>query len=268
MSTYLRDRAFVLAVKPYREADAWISLWTESHGKQEVFAAGLRRTNARHQGHLQPFSLIEVMVAHGKVLDRIAVARMTAEHGLATRDSEAWTFLLGSLCQLCDRLTGPHAQEPGVFSFLRACVAVSGRVRAQFSYERLWLAWAFGLHALTKELGYGVSFTRCVRCQASPIRPHAFHLKEHGFLCARCDEASHHATSQPFSTEEALLQKGLQFLEKGSLEQVLALSAPRQALADLALILETTLLTLPVDIWRHQKTYLQSLFARSLSGPA
>ncbi len=267
MSTYLRDRAFVLAVKPYREADAWISLWTESHGKQEVFAAGLRRTNARHQGHLQPFSLVEVMVAHGKVLDRIAVARMTGEHGRATRASEAWTFLLGSLCQLCDRLTGPQAQEPGVFAFLQRMTAVSARIQAQFSYERLWLAWGFALHALTKELGYGVSFTRCVRCQATPIRPHAFVLKEHGFLCARCHAATPHATSQPFSTDETLLQKGLQFLEKGSLEQVLALSAPRQALADLATILETTLLTLPVDVWRHQKTYAQSLFSRSLSGP-
>lgn len=265
MSTYLRDRAFVLGIKPYREADAWVSLWTEHHGKQEVFAAGLRRTNAKHQGHLQAFSLVEVMVAHGKVLDRIAVARMTEEHGQNARTSEAWIFLLGGLSQLCDRLTAPQAQEPEVFSYLQRCLELSTRVQHPFSYERLWMAWAFSLHALAKRLGYGVSFARCVRCQAVPIRPTAFMMKEGGFLCAACDAGGFAFHSQPFRTDEALLQKGLQFFERASLEQVLALSAPRQALGDLAAILEATLLTLPVDVWQRQKAYLQSLFPQVLS---
>lgn len=265
MSTYLRDRAFVLGIKPYREADAWVSLWTERHGKQEVFAAGLRRTNAKHQGHLQAFSLVEVMIAHGKALDRVAVARMTADHGLNARKSEAWIFILGGLSQLCDRLTAPQAQEPELFSFLQQCLELSERVQHPFSYERLWMAWAFSLHALAKRLGYGVSFARCVRCQASPVRSAAFVLKEGGFLCENCDKVGFSAHSQPFRTDEALLQKGLQFFERATLEQVLALSAPRQALGDLATILETTLLTLPVDIWQRQKTYLQSLFPKNLS---
>lgn len=258
MSTYLRDRAIVLVVRPYREADAWVSLWTEHHGKQEVFAAGLKRTNARHQGHLQPFSVVEVMVAHGKVLDRVAVARMTEQTGNSVRTHEAWSLIFGSLAGMCHQLTDKHAQEPQVFSFFLMCLNLSQTFRGSFSPERLWLVWGFALHLLTKYLGYGVSFSRCARCGGSPIRATVFALKEGGFLCAACDTATYAAHSSPLQTDEETLRKALFFFERASLEEVIRLSAPRSVLIDLATILEATLALLPVESWRKYKLNLNS----------
>ncbi len=259
MGTYLRDRAIVLTVRAYREADAWVSLWTEHHGKQEVFAAGLKRTNARHQGHLQPFSIAEVMVAHGKVIDRVAVAQMTAMTANSVRTHEAWNIILGSLAGMCHQLTEQNAQEPGVFPFFLNCLELSAKFREPFSPERLWIVWGFALHLLAKKLGYGVSFSHCTRCGSTPVRAIAFVLKEHGFLCKECDAATFASHSSPLRTEEETLQKALGFFERASLEDVIRLSAPRSVLADLATILETTLMLLPVDAWRRYKTTISSL---------
>ena len=258
MSTYLRDRAIVLNVRAYREADAWVSLWTEQYGKQEVFAAGLKRTNARHQGHLQPFALVEVMVAHGKALDRIAVARMTDEHGQSVRTHEAWSIILGSLAGMCHHLTDRHAQEPKVFSFLNECRHLSKKIRDPFSAERLWLVWGFALHLLAKHLGYGVSFSRCARCGDSSILATVFSIKEGGFLCAACDRATFAAHTSPFQTREDVLRKALFFFERASLEDVTRLSAPRSVIMDLASILEATLALLPVDHWQKYKKVVNS----------
>ncbi|MBP7006071.1 DNA repair protein RecO [Patescibacteria group bacterium] len=259
MSTYLRDRAIVLTVRPYREADAWVSLWTEHHGKHDVFAAGLKRTNARQQGHLQPFSVVEVMIAHGKAFDRVAVARMTERHGASIRLTEHWQAIIGSLFAVCERMTAPSQHEPKIFAFLLECLDVSAHPTESFSPERTRLVWAFALHLLGRHLGYGVSFSRCIRCGKGPILPGAFLVKEGGFLCATCDRSSEMLHSSALSTEQALLSKGLAFFERATLEQVIHLTAPRQALVDLATILEATLTTFPVDIWQKQKAYLQSL---------
>lgn len=266
MSTYLRDRAIVLTVRPYREADAWVSLWTEHHGKREVFAAGLKRTNARQQGHLQPFAVVEVMIAHGKAFDRVAVARMTERHGASIRLTEHWQAIIGSLFAVCERMTAPHQHEPSIFPFLLSCLDLATRPTKPFSSERTRLVWMFTLHLLGRYLGYGVSFSRCIRCGKSPILPGTFLVKEGGFLCAACDQSSNAPHSSAFLTDAALLSKGLAFFERATLEQAIHLTAPRQALTDLATILEATLTTFPVDIWQKQKAYLQSL-DRPLSKP-
>lgn len=264
MGTYLRDRAIVLTVRPYREADAWVSLWTEHHGKQEVFAAGLKRTNARHQGHLQPFSVVEVMIAHGKVIDRIAVAQMTVLTANSVRTHEAWSLILGSLAGMCHQLTDQHAQEPQVFLFFLSCLKLSETFRDTFSPERLWLVWGFALHLLAKYLGYGVSFSRCARCGGSPLIATVFSIKEGGFLCAVCDKATFAAHSSPLQTNEETLRKALLFFETASLEQVIRLSAPRVVLTDLAIIIEATLALLPIDSWQKYKRNLDSFRALSL----
>ena len=258
MSGYLRDRGFVLEVKPYREADAWVSLWTERHGKQEAFAAGLRRTNAKQQGHVQPFAVVEVMLAHGKAFDRVTVARMTAEHGFAVRRHPAWNVVLASLGALCARLAPVHVDEPRVFSFFLEILRLAEAQGQPFSFERVWLVWAFCLHALAGLFGYRVSLVRCARCGASPVRRLAFSVKDGGFLCATCD-ADPATRTAPFKTPEAVLEKGLAFLEGATVADVLRRTASKQALLDLATILEATLIALPVDDWRKQKRYLERM---------
>lgn len=264
MGTYLRDRGIVLTVRAYREGDAWVSLWTEKHGKQDVFAAGLRRTNARHQGHLQPFSIVEVMVAHGKAVDRVAVARMTERHGNLVRTHEAWNVIFGSLAGMCAQLTEQNAQEPGVYPFFLHCLDLGARFREPFSPERLWLVWGFALHLLAKHLGYGVSFSRCARCGSSPVKASAFVLKEHGFLCTNCDRETFASHSSPLKTDDETLQKAMAFFERATLEDVIRLSAPRSVLVDLATILEATLTLLPIDAWRRYKATLLSLHSMML----
>src|SRR6516164_59157 len=71
---YLRDTVYVLRTEPFREHDAWISMYGREHGKLEAVARGFRNAKAKQHGHLEPLTKTEVMIAVGASVDKLAVA--------------------------------------------------------------------------------------------------------------------------------------------------------------------------------------------------
>jgi DNA repair protein RecO (recombination protein O) len=248
MGAFLRDEAVVLRVRPFREADAWVSCWTKQYGKHEVLAAGLRKAHAKQQGHMQPFAFVEVVFVEGKEVERLTIGRMTAFHGGYIRDHQGWLQIAASLTKLCDTITTAGEQEPShVYDLFMEIHRLAAFYRKPFSPARSRLIEALFLDKLVQALGYGVSLEQCVRCQQEGIDLSGFSLREGGFFCASCASAAYGSRSLPFSTPQAELAKLLLFFRKHPIEQALHVSAPQAHFLDATQVFEAMFEVLPVS---------------------
>ena len=74
-----RTPAVILKRMDLGEADRIVTLYSRDEGKVRAVAKGVRRTTSRSAGHLEPFTLSDVLLAVGRELD--VVAGGTHGHG-------------------------------------------------------------------------------------------------------------------------------------------------------------------------------------------
>ncbi|MDQ5919294.1 MAG: repair protein RecO [Patescibacteria group bacterium] len=249
MGAFLRDEAVVLRLRPFREADAWVSCWTKHHGKHDVLATGLRKAHAKQQGHMQPFAFTEVVFVEGKEVERLTIGRMTAFHGGYIRDHQGWLQIAASVSALCDAIavTGEEQESTRVFELFQEIHRLAVFYRKPFSPTRSRLIEALFLDRLMQALGYGISLERCVRCQQEGIDLSGFSLREGGFFCSSCASSAYGSRSLPFSTPQAELAKLLTFFRAHPIEQALHVSAPQTHFLDATQVFEAMFEVLPVS---------------------
>ena len=242
---YLRDTAFVLSSEPYRESDAWLTLYGETHGKLVGVARGARNAHSKQRGHLEPFSKIEVMLAKGQSVDKIAVAQSCASsHQL--RASLAGMAVFGSALTLVARATEPAVPNPRLFALLDELRAVlSSEETQRISMERASLIFSsFALHLLQAE-GYAMDFARCRSCEQALTKDLVwFSLELGGVICRSCYARQPQSPQQGAWISVAVLQT-IRFLLREPLAVVFVLSAPRSVLQETSAAIDRMLNVLP-----------------------
>jgi DNA repair protein RecO len=166
--SYLRDLAVVLRVVPYREHDAWITMYGKTHGKLTAVARGLRRPDAKQAGHLLPFACIEVMIAKGSAFDKLAVARAIKPN--AAEGNLPALALLGGFSDLLDRLTKPGLPDVGLFDLWMDLERTVISCREAVSTDRLLLIHGAVVLKLLDRLGYGPEETMHNETQRKLLR--------------------------------------------------------------------------------------------------
>lgn len=160
---YLRDTAYVLKSEPYREHDAWITLYGRTHGKLEAVARGVRNWKAKQRGHLEPLTKTDVMIASGASFDKLAVAHaVSAQTDLRAQLGAMAMF--GSFAHLVDRLTKPGVADPDVFELLEELAITWRRALREPTPGRARLLYAAASLRLMSSLGYAPSFERADVC--------------------------------------------------------------------------------------------------------
>ena len=69
-----RTSGIVLKRVDLGEADRVLTLYTRDQGKLRAIAKGVRRTTSRSAGHLEPFTLSDLLLAVGRELDVVSQA--------------------------------------------------------------------------------------------------------------------------------------------------------------------------------------------------
>lgn len=163
---YIRDIAYVLRSEPYREHDAWITLYGREHGKLEGVARGVRRWKAKQHGHLEPLTKADVMIATGASFDKIAVAHaVSGQTDLRLRLGAMAMF--GSFADLVDRLTHPGVPDPDLFYLLDELASAWRQTLREPSPERARLLYAGASFRLLSSLGYAPTFEADAMDEAS-----------------------------------------------------------------------------------------------------
>jgi DNA repair protein RecO (recombination protein O) len=177
--------AITLRARDYSESDRIVTLLTRDHGKLSGIAKGARKSRARFERKLEPFSHVRLYFRrrpHGQlVFITRAEAAELIQFSLA---DDLGRFALGNyMLELADALTSEQAEAAAAYAILTQALAALCRYRPSAAlrqgFELKMLAWA----------GYGLEFGLCRICGAA-IEAHGaplFFVAAHGGVaCARC----------------------------------------------------------------------------------
>lgn len=178
-----RTECIVLRRLDLGEADRMLTIFSQERGKLRVVAKGVRKTQSRLAGHLEPFARTSVLLAEGRNLDIVSQAQIV-EPFRALRASESTIACAGYIADLLDQLTVD--EQPNVVLY-EVVVESLNRLDKQLD-PFITLRW-FELTAL-RVLGFGVELRRCVGC-GKELAPevNAFSPEGGGVVCAECAPA-------------------------------------------------------------------------------
>lgn len=185
----LRTPAIVLRHRRLGEADRIVTLLTPGRGKIDVIAKGVLRSKSRMGGHLEPLTLVELVLAHGRSMDVVTQAQTIDAFQAIHTDLDrlsAGMYLL----ELADRITVEHAEAEGLHDLLHAALVRLARGDGQQVVQR-----TFEL-ALLEATGFRPELSDCLRCSQPVAAESAWWAPvEGGVLCASC--ARTYPDSQP-----------------------------------------------------------------------
>ncbi len=181
--------AIVLRARDYSESDRIVTLLTREYGKLGGIAKGAKKSRARFERKLEPFSHVMLYFRrrpHGQLV--FITKAEAAELPQYRLDDELGRFALGSyMLELAEALTSEEAEAAGAYEILTdaldALCRGSASAAIRQAFELKMLAWA----------GYGLEFGRCRAC-GIPIQAEReavlFVPARGGVVCRRCHPAT------------------------------------------------------------------------------
>lgn len=112
-----RMEAVVLRHQDWGEADRLLWLFTLEQGKLRAVAKGVRKARSRKAGHLEPFTLVSLLLAEGRDLPIITQAE-AQETFPALRDDLERIAHAAYVVELLDRFTYEEGENSALFRLL------------------------------------------------------------------------------------------------------------------------------------------------------
>ncbi|MBI2482750.1 DNA repair protein RecO [Candidatus Uhrbacteria bacterium] len=160
------------------EWDRVYTVLTREHGKFACVGKGTRRPLAKLAAHLEPYSVTELVLAHGRSMDRVTFARVMAS---GTRFASSWELIrqVAFIAECVDALTRDAHRDAGLYDFL--CAAFSAIAEQRCADTSSCIIRCLSI------LGYAPELERCVGCRATvPPGIAAADPVRGGVLCLRC----------------------------------------------------------------------------------
>ena len=182
MSITWNTRALVLRREKWREADKKVVLYTRHFGKVEALAIGAAKITSKLSGHLEPLREIDVMLAKGKNIDKVAQA-VTREDFLKNSSRFEVYWYSQEAARLVDKITKPGQTDPLLFNFLGQFFRFFKEARSGEEALKIWCA--FCLKFLTI-LGYRPELESCGKCGKLITPANYFVFLNNHLVCHAC----------------------------------------------------------------------------------
>ncbi len=173
-----RERGVVLRTYKLGEADRIVVLVTEGRGKVRAVAKGVRKTQSRFGGRLEPLSHVSLLLYEGRSLDTITQAE-TLEPFRPVREHLDRYGRASALLEAVDAVLQEGDPEPRLYQMLL------GALRTLAAQDAPLVVPAFYWKLLAQQ-GLGPVIDECVRCGDPSAELVAFDLTEGGALCRSC----------------------------------------------------------------------------------
>jgi DNA repair protein RecO (recombination protein O) len=160
-------------------------LYTETRGKVTVLAKGSRRGKSKMAPHLASFGVVDVMIAKGRLIDRLAGAALVRPYR-ETRGSLARTALAQSFLLAVDALVKRDLPDVRTFRLItEALDAIDSGPEPED--DRRSLMFDAAVARLLDNLGFALELRDCVACR-QPLVPegNALNILRGGMECADC----------------------------------------------------------------------------------
>ncbi|MEY4723198.1 MAG: hypothetical protein RLZZ324_711 [Candidatus Parcubacteria bacterium] len=249
MATY-RDQAVVLRSKTIRDADRHYVLFTRERGKVTVLAKGARKGKGKLGPHLSHFGVVDVMVAKGRVIDRLAGASLVQPHkGIIlslSRTALAQGFLLA-----VDALVRRDLPDERLYGLVCEFLDAIESGPEPMEGER-GLAFDAGIARLFDLLGHGIELQECVRCRSTLVpEGNALNLHRGGMECASCRDP----LATPISAETI---KALRFFRSESVGMTAVLRLPLSVRREVGFVTDL-LLSTQIENRFHALKYMKAV---------
>jgi DNA repair protein RecO (recombination protein O) len=176
----LRTEAVVLRHSDWGEADRLLTIFTSYKGKLRAIAKGVRKLNSRKAGHLEPFTLVNLMLARGRDFWIVTQAEMVESFSHIREDLKL-TGEASYLIELIERFTYEEQENHGLYQILdESLKRLDGR-------DDVFVVTRYFELRLFDHLGYRPQLVNCVNC-GKEIKPEDqfFSFEKGGILCPSC----------------------------------------------------------------------------------
>ena len=175
-----RVEAIVLRHTDWGEADRLLWLFTQEIGKVKVVAKGVRKPRSRKAGHLEPFTRVELQLAHGR--DLLIVTQAEAKEVYqALREDLVRMGYASYIIELLDRFTYEEGENIGLYRLLSETLR---RINEEPDP-------AFAVHyyevRLLDLVGFRPQLLHCVNCgEEIRAEDQFFSFEKGGVICPKC----------------------------------------------------------------------------------
>ena len=111
--------SIILSRRDFRESDQIISLFTKDQGKLELLARGVKKITSKNSAHLEPFSLVDIVVEKGKEIDHLTKVQ-PVEFFSSVRKNAEKSLAASYLVSVVDKLTHTGEREERIFDLLKS----------------------------------------------------------------------------------------------------------------------------------------------------
>jgi DNA repair protein RecO (recombination protein O) len=175
-----RVEAIVLRHSDWGEADRLLWLFTREIGKVKVVAKGVRKPRSRKAGHLEPFTRVELQLAHGR--DLLIVTQAEAKEAYqALREDLVRMGYASYIIELLDRFTYEEGENIGLYRLL------SETLRRINQEDNPAFAVRYYEVRLLDLVGFRPQLVHCVNCgEEIRAEDQFFSFEKGGVICPKC----------------------------------------------------------------------------------
>lgn len=188
-----KTKAIVLKSKAWPRNARLYTLYSEKFGKIKGVAAGVQKIKSKVAGHLQPFTIVEVMMAKGRSIDRLAQGRFLKGYSSFGQDFSA--LIRGSyVLEIIDALTNEGIADFQIWQLIE-------ELFEELHEQSLWGIGQFDHHQEAKfdllvrlfalklldQFGFRPELYACLLCRKK-LEEHDlfFSVSQSGMFCRSC----------------------------------------------------------------------------------
>ena len=191
------QRALILKIGQFREADLWIRILTPQHGILTTFAFGGKKSRRRFCGCLDPLNEILVHIKSNRDGSYLTLTEGSLLHApRRLREDQQRLGLAVNCLRFVDALPIGGEASPQVFSLLQETLQVlEAEPKAPICFP------LFFRGRLAFDLGYVPELRSCCICGKDCHDSWAFHVEEGRLYCRNCGSTSGPGLSLPLGRE-------------------------------------------------------------------
>jgi DNA repair protein RecO (recombination protein O) len=175
-----RVEAIVLRHADWGEADRLLWLFTREIGKVKVVAKGVRKPRSRKAGHLEPFTRVELLLAHGRDLPIVTQAEAKDTY-LELREDLVRVGYASYIIELLDRFTYEEGENYALYRLLSETMS-----RINLETDPAFAVRYYEVRLLDL-VGYRPQLLHCVNCGAEiRAEDQFFSFEKGGVICPNC----------------------------------------------------------------------------------
>ncbi len=199
--------AIIIKSSDFKENDLLVTVYSQNFGKLNLLARGAKKFNSKLAAHVEPLSLVEVLIIPGKGIEYLAAASLK-EQFLAIKNSWPKIEVAGLAFNLFNSAVKENDRDQTMFTWLVTWLRNLEKTKAENSQ----VLFALFLIRFLDLLGYRPDLSDCLACrQKLRAGQQFFNLNSGGLICQPC--RSQFALKDILSLSENCV-KLLRFLQK------------------------------------------------------